>query len=112
MLSRTRMNDIAMLAVATVLAAPLAGCDRHRVVDWGKYQALRPGMTLDTVTRLIGSPGRQLHPGEEIEGGLVPDKPGEAVYAWINPDGSNVTIAFRNDHVVATASSRLKWPAL
>jgi hypothetical protein len=93
-----------------VAVVAFAGCGKHAVVDFGEAQAIRPGMTYQTVAQMIGSPGHVRRPAEYIEGGLMPN-PGEVVYVWTNPNGSNLTVAFRDGRVIGSASYDLKHTA-
>lgn len=96
---------------AVLALLPLIGCGKPGEVDFGKAQAIRPGMTYQMVSQIIGGPGRPLKRGESILYCIEPSA-GEVVYIWANPNQSHLCIAFRGGRVWTMAASDLKHTAL
>ena len=82
--------------------ACLAACSGRRVVNKSDFMSLRPGMSYDQAVARVGKPGTKLAPGQRLEGVSIPTR-NEAVYFWMNADGSSRSVAVRGGHIVSVA---------
>lgn len=67
------------------------------------YQALRDGMSVETVKAVIGRPGRR------VDNSRANGVPAET-WRWTNPDGSYLEASFQGDRLVGKAQRRLPAP--
>lgn len=73
------------------------------IVTAAAYQRVSTGMSYDEVVRIIG------HPGEELSRSEIGATPGvmealtTVMYAWTNPDGTNMNAMFQNDELIQKA---------
>ena len=96
------------IAVALGLSAILfASCADNKVVTKSEFLKVKFQMTYDDVVSIVHHDGKILRNDEYLEGGIVAN-PGETVYFWKNPDGSNMTVAVRGRHVVSAAQWNLR----
>ena len=71
-------------------------------------------MTYAQVASIIGSPGKELShsfmPGFMIGGADFDRVPAQSasIFAWINPDGSNMNATFQNDRLTVKAQFGLR----
>lgn len=82
--------------VAKVDARPMPIPPRHTLADMLR---LDDGISYDDAARTLGTVG---HEESRSAAGLAgaEEDPRIAVYAWPNPDGSRVILAFQNDRLV------------
>ena len=77
-------------------------------VTHSEFQRIRTGMTYGQVVEIIG-----IH-GEEMSRTEMPGVPGvmastvTVMYAWSNPDGSNMNAMFQNDALISKAQFGLR----
>lgn len=73
-----------------------------------QYNAVRTGMPYGQVVSVLGTQGTELSRSEIKGVSGVTDDLVTVMYAWQNPDGSNMNVMFQNDKVVSKAQFGLK----
>ncbi|MFT4074955.1 MAG: hypothetical protein QM647_05420 [Asticcacaulis sp.] len=99
--------------ISAFICLLLASCSAHDVVTYAtfkkisaEYTANPTGIPFADVRKIVGSEPK-LSKGENVDGILVAKVPGEAVYYWINKDGSNISVTVDNGMVTGLAESAL-----
>jgi hypothetical protein len=72
------------------------GGSANRVLTMAKYRQLETGMTYRQAVGIIGADGEELSHTDLANYTTV-------MYAWKNPDGSNMNAMFQNDRLVNKA---------
>lgn len=71
-----------------------------RAVTLAEYEQIRPGLSQVQVRSLLGRSGREV-------GRIAAPDALTTLYIWQNPDGSHLSVTFRDEIVVTKAQSRL-----
>ena len=71
-----------------------------RNVTISKYNQITEGMSYGEVKSIMGSPGEELS-RSNVAGYVT------VMYAWKNPDGSNMNAMFQNDKLISKAQAGL-----
>ena len=80
-----------------IFAALLSACSVQQTASQARWAGLRMGMSYGEVVTIVGPPQRKLHPGERLDGVIIPTSDVD-VYVW---QAGNVTksAAFSADHL-------------
>jgi hypothetical protein len=94
--SNLRSESKPAVTVAKVDTAPMPVPQRHTLAD---MLMLDDGISYDDAARALGTVGHAENRGASGLAGAEQDAR-ITVYAWPNPDGSRIILAFQNDRLV------------
>jgi Domain of Unknown Function with PDB structure (DUF3862) len=79
------------------------------LVTLGQFNSIEDSMGYDDVTQIIGKPGVEDDSDRAQSGqfGAIPDVETKR-YTWTNPDGSSMTLTFRNGELVVKQQVNLR----